>query len=77
MTARAITDFDPRLSDDDFNAEAVLLFGAAPLALLGRSSSTIVSREKTAVISRNGTSTTIRFRKVVTSISYAFRFRRL
>ena len=33
--------------------------------------STIVSRENTAVISRKGTSTTMRFRNVVTSISCA------
>ncbi len=42
-----------------------------PPAELGRLSSTIVSRENTAVISRNGTSTTMRFRNVVTSISWA------
>jgi hypothetical protein len=43
------------------------LFRAAPPLLVGTDSSMIVMREKTALMSRKGMSTTIRFRKVVTS----------
>jgi hypothetical protein len=45
------------------------LTAALAAAAVGTLSSRIVTREKTALISRNGTSTTIRFRKVVMSSS--------
>jgi hypothetical protein len=43
------------------------VFESVPPALFGTLSSMMATREKTALMSRKGTSTTIRFKKVVIS----------
>jgi hypothetical protein len=60
----AVRDLDAELANDDLGTEPDFRRVGA-LVELGRFSSITAMRENTAVISRNGTSTTMRFRKVV------------